>query len=175
MERLTKPSRHGDRYVSAIGSGAGCWGKIVNRLAAYEDTGLTPFDIEMLRCAHDATKQNLETAKRIIAEWDAIILDKGFDFIKNLLQAEQEGRLVVLPCKVGDTIYDIYEAMGNGIGGPIARRFNECKIHIDLRGKSYLCADGYILAFDEFGETLFLTREEAEAALKGEGNELVES
>jgi len=49
MERLTKPSLRGDRYVSAIGSGCGCWGKIIERLAAYENTGLEPEEIGTLQ------------------------------------------------------------------------------------------------------------------------------
>lgn len=59
MERLTKPSRHGDRYVSAIGSGAGCWGEIVNRLAAYENTGLEPEEIADLVNPKPLTREEL--------------------------------------------------------------------------------------------------------------------
>ena len=43
MERLTKPTeRAGNRYVSAIGSGKGAWPRIIQRLAAYENTGMEP-------------------------------------------------------------------------------------------------------------------------------------
>lgn len=47
MKRLTKPAvKHtGNKYVSAIGSGHGAWPAIIQRLAAYEDTGLDPEDI----------------------------------------------------------------------------------------------------------------------------------
>lgn len=48
MERLTKRGTRKNGYVSAIGSGLGCWGKIVDRLAAYEDTGLTPEEVAAL-------------------------------------------------------------------------------------------------------------------------------
>ena len=48
MERLTKPAVHktGNKYVSAIGSGHGAWPQIIQRLAAYENTGLEPEEIE---------------------------------------------------------------------------------------------------------------------------------
>ena len=37
MERLTKLAKSGGRYVSAIGTGYGCWGRIIERLAFYEN------------------------------------------------------------------------------------------------------------------------------------------
>lgn len=48
MERLTKPTarKTGNKYVSAIGSGHGAWPRIIQRLAAYENTGLEPEEIE---------------------------------------------------------------------------------------------------------------------------------
>lgn len=47
MERLTKlATRHtGNKYVSAIGSSCGAWPRIIQRLAAYENTGLEPEEI----------------------------------------------------------------------------------------------------------------------------------
>ena len=47
MERLTKRGeRKGSgHYVSAIGSGRGTWGKIMDKLARYENTGLEPEQI----------------------------------------------------------------------------------------------------------------------------------
>lgn len=81
--------------------------------------------------------------------------------------AEADGRLVLLPCKVGDTVYVI------GKCGIV-----ECaveKIEISMRrelktGTAYTLRDaagnvGDIYEAD-FGETFFTTRAEAEAALK---------
>ena len=47
MERLTKRGerRGSGRYVSAIGSGRGAWGKIIERLAKYENSELEPEQI----------------------------------------------------------------------------------------------------------------------------------
>lgn len=54
MERLTKPAviKNGSKYVSAIGSGKGSWGMIIQRLAEYENTGLTPQQIEDMKKEH---------------------------------------------------------------------------------------------------------------------------
>lgn len=51
MERLTKRGTRKNGYVSAIGSGFGCWGKIIDRLADYEDTGLGPEEVTDLQRA----------------------------------------------------------------------------------------------------------------------------
>ena len=37
MERLTKMAKNGGRYVSAIGTGYGCWGRVMEKLARYEN------------------------------------------------------------------------------------------------------------------------------------------
>ena len=66
-----------------------------NRLAAYEDTGLEPEEIKV----HEAVKYNAgyyhgdeDRCRWIEKELGPI------DHLRDLLQAEQDGRLVVLPC-----------------------------------------------------------------------------
>ena len=54
MDRLTKLSLNGSKYVSAIGSSQGSWPRIMARLAAYENTGLEPEEIENLKNGHCA-------------------------------------------------------------------------------------------------------------------------
>ena len=61
--------------------------------------------------------------------------------------SEEEGRLVVLPCKVGTRVYEIYQFCGCG-----AWEIEEHKIKLE--------------DLDKIGKTVFLTREEAEKALK---------
>ena len=60
MERLTKKAvyRTGNEYVSAIGTGAGAWPRIIQRLAAYENTGLEPEEIMAALQKKDSHKQN---------------------------------------------------------------------------------------------------------------------
>ena len=82
---------------------------------------------------------------------------------------EEQGRLLRLPCKVGDTVYAFLST---------CNYFTECQINkielkptlygntcyflepIGHRGCLYRCFE------DEFGKTVFLTKEEAEAKLK---------
>ena len=80
--------------------------------------------------------------------------------------AEEEGRLVVLPCKVGDTVYLI-----DDIDCVFERESIVTEIEIDKDGATIMiqdeipiCSSGYNLS--DFGEIVFLTREEAEKALK---------
>lgn len=77
--------------------------------------------------------------------------------------------VVVLPCKVGDSIYKIW-------GGKSVAEFEVGHIDIDFLPQvefSYRKRDGtgyyHFSKSDEIGKTVFLTRKEAEAALAKEG------
>lgn len=73
---------------------------------------------------------------------------------------EEQGRLPKLPCKVGDTVYYI---------NPNENTINELVVYsFDIRPLQHFACDymGARLNFNQFGKTLFLTREEAEAKLK---------
>jgi hypothetical protein len=81
----------------------------------------------------------------------------------------ENGEWVQLPCKVGDTLYVISQMKDKRILPFI----NEYEVtSIDIKRKSivvYHEMDGYIKSFKQtdFGKTIFLTREEAEAKMKG--------
>lgn len=89
------------------------------------------------------------------------------DRIKEICQAERDGRLMVLPCKVGDTVYEpfagkVYEKTVDRI---IINRFTTPQIWIETK---LPFATPRLERWDiAFGKTVFLTREEAEQALKG--------
>ncbi len=88
--------------------------------------------------------------------------------LKELAHADKEGLLVVLPCKVGDTVY-MPVGRWNTITG-----FEEDKcdgFHIARDGIlqiKALCWTGNHGTYGVPGETVFLTREEAEAALSAQ-------
>ena len=97
--------------------------------------------------------------------------------LKDYENLEEQGRLIKLPCKVGDTVYV------NGVRGcGEAEKYRVIRVdyHSTLgtgRNEFYiealLCADpdSVITFYDkQFGKTVFLTKSEAEAKLK----ELVE-
>jgi hypothetical protein len=133
----------------------GCWsyhcgsGEAANRLAAYEDTGLTP---ELVQ----------ETAE--LAIW---IHANGLEKIKEWIKADKAGRLAVLPCKAGDTVYEvtsrktISEYRVKAIRVELFCTFIEWDIVAGFVDKSI-----FGVPVDEIGKTVFLTREEAEKALE---------
>ena len=71
------------------------WQRALKKLAAYEDTGLEPDDI---------TRPFDETT---ILQLAGSVLGVSPDRLRELAQADREGRCVVLPCKVGDTVYRV--------------------------------------------------------------------
>lgn len=106
-----------------------CRNRLKNRLAEYEDTGLTPEQVKEL--AHDTTGP----LHRKIGEW---------------IEADAAGRLMVLPCKVGDTVYRLQYLE------PTPYRFVLGIVEIKFT----------LTWLEELGKTVFLTREEAEKALQ---------
>ena len=87
------------------------------------------------------------------------------DCIKKLAEyetAEDEGRLVVLPCKVGDTVWTFYDDMS----GVADFTVEKIQIVFDKNGKPYFLLDGMDFGEDCLGIALFFSEEEAEKALK---------
>ena len=70
------------------------WGEILDRLGAYEDTGLEPEEIEK-------NKQDVEAGYlKVTARRYGIDVSR----LRELAEADRKGRCVVLPCKIGDTL-----------------------------------------------------------------------
>lgn len=115
--------------------------EMMDRLAAYEDTRLTPE-----RCAEFA---RADAEGRYIVMRDAE--QEGVARLRELAEADKEGRLVVLPCQVGTATYYIRY--------PIAVYPDESEPEIK-RGIFTLCD------LDRVGHSVFLTLEEAEKALE---------
>lgn len=89
----------------------------------------------------------------------------GRDRLLELAQAEKDGRLVVLPCKVGDTLYHI--SWGRIIETKVRTFFLGHPSHnIETRNLRMIRTTDFDISMDEIGKRIFLTREEAEAALK---------
>ena len=138
-----------------------CRNRLLDRLVAYEDTRLMP--------------EQCENAKVIIESAFSDDTSKA-ERIRELLKADKDGRLVVLPCKVGDTVWANLDGM---------RHPRKCVIEFVNIGSHvttivFSTVDGlreqYGVNPSSFGKTVFLTREEAEKALaeregKKDGNE----
>ena len=78
-----------------------------------------------------------------------------------------EHGVIVLPCKVGDTLYEIHERRNSGkwIKTISERHVNgiEVGLHNVLIAR---CGTTISVFLSDLGKTVFLTREEAEKALK---------
>lgn len=118
--------------------------KIINKLAAYEDTGYSPLEIKSLE-----------------GEWNA--MRKVVDSYRS---AEEQGRLVILPVKAGDTVYQLRDKK-HALGAGVHPRHISC---VCVYGNDWFAEHqgDKPCTKKDFGKTWFLTREEAEAAMKGE-------
>ena len=129
IERLTKRNSNGD--VASHVDPRKRHMLFVNRLAAYEDSGLSPEEVQ------------------------------------KMARAKAEGRLVVLPCKVGNTVYRIISYKCNAV----CNKLNACNSFIYKGCKQaefYVCPGTFQFNDIEWiGKTVFLTREEAEKAIGG--------
>ena len=127
--------------------------------------GMSIFDIE-------------ESIDRLAAIEDILGDEYDLDELREMVQAKREGRCVVLPCKVGDTVYQLAymthsEAIKSGVpqrDDPLSKRKYGHKratyLPLIVREKKMVKT-----LYREFGKTVFLTIEEAEAALRREQDE----
>ena len=132
-ERLTHRDSKGDVWIKDAAhvdeQGQICM--LSDRLAGYEDSGLSPEEVQ------------------------------------KMARAKVEGRLVVLPCNVGDTVYRIISYKCNAV----CNKLNACNSFIYKGCKQaefYVCPGTFQLNdMWWIGKTVFLAREEAEKAIGG--------
>ena len=133
------------------------------RLAAYENTGLEPEEIVKIR--EDIENGYMKsTARRY-----GVPVDR----LRELAEADREGRCVVLPCKVGDVVYEIrYTAENIKPSKHAKKKFDHSVSGCTwrMRARPDMC---YVSEkkctksdFSFMGRTVFLTRAEAGEALK---------
>ncbi len=148
--------------LALLYTAAWSYAELRGRLMQYEDTGLEP-----AMCANYKTFED-----------EAISKGVPFKRIVALMEADRAGRLVVLPCKVGDTLWVTgsdnvpreMELEAPDIRTVCTDEDNLCMSTCNRKPDGF-CA--YRLRNDgaDIGKTVFLTREEAEAALKAVKNE----
>ena len=156
MERLTFDGNFCDiaqcKELPCPYNGSCTQRQVWERLKAYEDTGLTPEICANYKTFEDEAISKGVTFKRIVA----------------LMEADKDGRLVVLPCTIGATVYVLIQ--DSAIFYPETNGWYIGEDTIDA-----ITQDGFYLGAvedvdfrpnDAIGETVFLTREEAETALE---------
>ena len=140
----------------------GCWsyhcgsGEAANRLAAYEEMGLTPEEIDM---DHEAAEQLRQ-------------LCRGYDLgrLEELAEADRAGRLVVLPVRtvltqsIGSMLYIIED------GEIVEDSLCEALVGMGSNGEINIfyttLSDQISFEQADIGKTVFLTRDAAGKALE---------
>ena len=92
--------------------------------------------------------------------------------LRELAEADKDGRVVVQPCKVGDTVYFVnakqileFAVVGYAVDETgISWVHSE---HVDKTGHT----NERTFSPDRFGKNTFLSREEAERAMEGQKND----
>lgn len=159
MERLTKrlPSGAADyNYPKScyIGDGSGAdrisqsafRQRCVEQLADYEDMKLTPEEIDM---DHEAAEQLRQLCR-----------DYDLDRLEKLAEADRDGRVVVRPCKVGDTLFRVF-------AGEILEHKVRNMRYLAIQGRWDIDTTPFCSYVESsIGKTIFLTHEQAERALE---------
>lgn len=114
-----------------------CRNRLLGRVVEYEDTGWTPKEVTALG---ELFNYALKESKTLTEQLTLL------KHIRELAEADKDGRVIILPCKVGDTVYILRRAFDGA----------------DVVGETELWWDD----IPQLGKTVFLTREEAEKALQ---------
>lgn len=121
--------------------------EVWEKLKAYEETGLTPEEVSTL------VKDRSDLCT-IVGECG------GISRVRVLTEADKAGRLVVLPCKVGDTLFRVF-------AGEILEHKVRNMRYLAIQGRWDIDTTPFCSYVESsIGKTIFLTREEAKRALE---------
>ena len=125
--------------------------QVWERLKQYEDTKRTPEQIETLEAAI------MGKAVAQITEFEGLPIER----LRELAMADQEGRVIVQPCKRGDELWTFCNYPGKRVYS-----FTVSDVST-LNGRTVLNTQGLgTIRSEDIGKTVFLTRAEAEKALE---------
>ena len=138
--------------------------ELLERLAAYEDTGLEPEEVLPKDKADEIALKLMR-----LADLESLC---SYTRLHELAEADRAGRLAVLPCKVGDTVWVTRNPWtGELLKKPLDAYVNGVKmyshgIYVNLLFDTRKINGTRDYEINHIGKTVFLTREEAEAALE---------
>ena len=152
--------------LALLYTAAWSYAELRGRLMQYEDTELTPEEVLSMKFEWCTMMDALNS------------IGGGYTRLRELAKADRDGRLVVLPCKPGDTVWVTgrdnvpreMELEAPDIRAVCTDEDNLCMSTCNRKPDGF-CA--YRLRNDgaDIGKTVFLTREEAKAALEAMKNE----
>ena len=118
-------------------------------------------DAPSLRTAVDMAKDALREADKL----------GGLDRLRELVQADREGRCVVLPCKLHDKVFFIENGCVKETEVDSFHNWTSGRWKISTHtDRMYEHWKGYEIDFSGIGKTVFLSREDAEKAVEMEEN-----
>lgn len=127
-----------------------CRNRLLDRLVKYEDTEREPEEIDM---DHEAAEQLRHLCR-----------DCDLDRLEKLAEADRTGRLVVQPCKVGDTLFRVF-------AGEILEHKVRNMRYLAIQGRWDIDTTPFCSYVESsIGKTIFLTHEQAERALEAKSN-----
>lgn len=127
-----------------------CRNRLLDRLVKYEDTEREPAEIDM---DHEAA----ETLRQLCQNCD-------LDRLEKLAEADRDGRVVVRPCKVGDTLFRVF-------AGEILEHKVRNMRYLAIQGRWDIDTTPFCSYVESsIGKTIFLTHEQAERALEAKKN-----
>ena len=138
--------------LALLYTAAWSYAELRGRLMQYEDTDMTPVEVSTL-------VKNWNDLCTIVVECG------GISRVKVLAEADKDGRLVVLPCKVGDKLYRVFD------GNISEHEVQNMKYFARQRRLGIDMTPFFPDAGRFIGKTVFLTREEAEKALEAKSND----
>ena len=126
---------------------------VCERLAAYEDTGLMPEEVLPKDKADEIALKLMR-----LADLESLC---SYDHLRELAEADKEGRVVVLPCRQGDELWTYCNHQ-------VKRVYSFTVSDVStLNGRTVLNTLGLgTIRPEDIGKTVFLSREEAEKALQ---------
>ncbi len=142
--------------------------EMMYRLAAYEDKELEPEEVLPKDKADEIALKLMR-----LADLESIC---SYTRLRELAEADKDGRLVVLPCKVGDTLWVTRNPWtGKLLKKPLDAYVNGMKmyshgLYVNLLFDTRKINGTRDYEINHIGKTVFLTREEAEAALEAMKN-----
>lgn len=129
-----------------------------NRLADYEDTGLTPEEVLPKDKADEIALKLMR-----LADLENFC---SYTRLRELAEADRDGRVVVRPCKVGDTLFRVF-------AGEILEHKVRNMRYLAIQGRWDIDTTPFCSYVESsIGKTIFLTHEQAERALEAKSNAL---
>lgn len=199
MERLTKHVKNEkDDYTCIqecekgcvhgwLKSEAGCrcekFGELLVRLCQIEDIFGDTYDLDRLREAIDKKDEY----ERFIKQWEQMaeiagaVKKVGAERVAELVEADKQGRCVVLPCKYGERVYCVYHkrethfgcahclaSYGMGVACDYYNAETDTCSNSPEKYKNYEIISKHFEAgmIPDFGKTVFKSSKDAESACK---------